>query len=239
METEKSVDKMETEKSVDKKKKRKKIDSRAVLRAVVLIFLFIGFVGVIPLLVALSYSFGRTLMAKMFGVPLILLLFLLFCLILWIRYLRAIFKRRKMLKQLKRICEAKGYSLECHRLYRSVLLPREEPEITIQTGKELIECKLLCALSRKTPIFISSDGAASVAHIFWIGSRELFRHLVNVRYSFGEGDKKIFLIVPIPREVFQKIGNDFRPVFSGDRINDCAVYHTSTFLDALKLDSLD
>ena len=230
---------MGKKKNVEKKKKRKKIDSRTVLLGIVRVFLLIGFIGVIPYIVMLSYSFGKTLFAKMFGIPLILILIMFYGLILWIRYLRAVLKRRKLLKGLKKICEEKQYSLYFKRVYRSVLFPREEPEITIKTGKEIIECKLLCALSRKTPIFISSDGAASVAHIFRIGSRELFRHLVTTRYSFEEGDKKIFLIVPIPREVFQKIGNDFRPVFSGDRINDCAVYHTSTFLDALKLDSLD
>ena len=53
------------------------------------------------------------------------------------------------------------------------------------------------------------------------------------------GDKKILLIVPIPRELFQKNGDDFRPVFSGERINGCAVYHTSTFLYALETDDFD
>ena len=230
---------MGKKKNVEKKKKRKKIDSRTVLLGIVRVFLLIGFIGVIPYIVMLSYSFGKTLFAKMFGIPLILILIMLYGLILWIRYLRAVLKRRKLLKGLKKICEEKQYSLYFKRVYRSVLFPREEPEITIKTGKETIECKLLCAMSRKTPIYISADGEASVAHVFRLGSRELFRHLVTTRYSFEEGDKKIFLIVPIPREVFQKIGNDFRPVFSGDRINDCAVYHTSTFLDALKLDSLD
>ena len=69
--------------------------------------------------------------------------------------------------------------------------------------------------------------------------RELFRHLVTTRYSFEEGDKKILLIVPIPRELFQKNGDDFRPVFSRDRINGCTIYHTSTFLDDLALDALE
>ena len=230
---------MGKKKNVEKKKKRKKIDSRTVLLGIVRVFLLIGFIGVIPYIVMLSYSFGKTLFAKMFGIPLILILIMLYGLILWIRYLRAVLKRRKLLKGLKKICEEKQYSLYFKRVYRSVLFPREEPEITIKTGKETIECKLLCAMSRKTPIYISADGEASVAHVFRLGSRELFRHLVTTRYSFEEGDKKILLIVPIPRELFQKNGDDFRSVYSRDRINGCTIYHTSTFLDDLALDALD
>ena len=230
---------MKKQKDVEKKKKRKEIDSETVLRTIVRVFLLIGFLGVIPILVVLTYSFGKTLFAKMFGVPLILILIMLYGLILWIRYLRAVSKRRKLLKGLKKICEEKKYSLYFKRVYRSVLFPREEPEITIKTGKETIECKLLCAMSRKTPIYISADGEASVAHVFRLGSRELFRHLVTTRYSFEEGDKKILLIVPVPRDVYGTLGNDYYSVFSGDRIEDRAFYHMTTFLDALELDTLE
>ena len=176
---------------------------------------------------------------RLIGIPIFVILVLLGPVIYLILYFRAVSIRRKMMKRLTKICDDKGYSLECERPYRSLLFPRAEPEITIRTGKETIECKLLCALSRRTPLYLSPDGEAIVEHRFRLGRRTLLRHLVCTRYAFGEGDKKILLIVPVPRNVYRTLGDDYYSVFSGDRIEDRSFYHMTTFLDALELDTLE
>ena len=224
--------------SVSQKERSKKTRVRDVLKAIGgRVVLYIIFSYMAPVLAALYYTLYKIL--GLISVPFLVFLLSIYPLILLIRYLRAISKRRKMLKKLKRICENKGYSLDTRRPYRSILFPHAEPEITIRTENETIECKLLCALSRGTPIFLTPDGEANVVHTVRFRGRTLFRHYVCTRYSFGEGDRKILLIVPIPRDVFRTGVGRPEPTFSGDRVGDSAVYRTTSFLDALEADDFD
>ena len=228
----------EKRKNVDQKERNRTIGAKDVFRSLggrVLLFIVLAFLT--PTFGAILYTLVKIL--GLFGIPFIVFLLLLYPLILLIRFLRAVSKRKKILKKLKRICDGKGYSLDCKEPYRSILFSRAEPEITIRTGKETIECKLLCALSKKTPLFLFPDGEASVVHTFRIGKWTPFRYTFNARYEFGEGDRKILLVVPIPRDVYGKGDAGFYSLYSGDRFNGCTVYRASSFLGALEEDDFE
>lgn len=223
---------------ISQKERNKKIRVRDVLKSVVgRIYLWTFFAVLTPFFGALLYSFVKIL--GLLSVPLLVFLFLIYPLILLIRYLRAVAKRRKMLKKLKCVCDEKEYSFYCEKPYRSILFPCMEPEIIIKTGKETIECKLLCALSRKTPIFLSPDGEATVVHSFRIGKWTLFRHYVNTRYRFGQCDRKIMIPVPTPRDVYAKTETGFHIVCSGERYDGYTLYVASSFVDDLRTNDLD
>ena len=166
-------------------------------------------------------------------------LVLLFSAIFLTQYLRAVSEREKMLKDLKRVCDEKGYVVECESPYRSILFSHQAPEITIRTGKEIIECKLLCTISKRTPIILFQNGEATVVHGVRIGDRTIFRRFVNTRYEFGECDKKFLIQIPVTGEVCRENDVGFETLYPGDRFNGCTLYGASSFVDDLRTDDLD
>ena len=166
-------------------------------------------------------------------------LVLLYFVIFLTQYLRAVSERKKMLKGLKRVCDEKGYTLVCESPYRSLLFSHPAPEITVRTGKEIIECKLLFTQSKRTPIVLFQNGEATVIHGVRIGDRTVFRRFVNSRVEFGECDKKFLIQIPVTGEVCGESDVGFDTIYPGDKYNDCTLYGASSFVDDLRTDDLD
>lgn len=166
-------------------------------------------------------------------------LVLLYSVIFLTQYLRAVSERKKMLKGLKRVCDDKGYTLVCESPYRSLLFPHPAPEITVKTGTETIECKLLFTQSKRTPIVLFQNGEATVIHGVRIGDRTVFRRFVNSRFEFGECDKKFLIQIPVTGEVCKENDVGFETFYPGDKFNGCTLYGASSFVDDLRTDDLD
>lgn len=208
----------------------KSILKRLILFAVIAAFL--------PVVLGLAYSFLRVLTLFWSVAFFVTLGVLIACLTLF-RYFRAIFKRKKLLKRLQKLCEEKQYSLYFERVYRSILFPNDEPEITIKTGKETYVCKLLSTRSKRTPLYIRQDGEAVADHRFKIGRVVLFHHMVSTRYAFEAEGKKFLILVPAPVFVYGTDGGRRSDLYDSARVGDYTIFSSAAFLHALDLDALD
>ena len=214
---------------------KKKIHPIEILKAVgVRIVLFsLGAIAT-PAVVGTAYSIFHIFFSLIWSIaiPIVLLSLLLF--LFFFRYFRAFSKRKKMMQKLKQICEEKQYSFSQCKVFRSVLFSHPGPEITIRTENNIYECKLLCSLSRKTPMFLSPNGEAAIVHSIKIGRISLF-HFTNItQYSFQSNNIKILILVPISRDVYETNGNRPFQLDEGYKIKDYAVYSSSAFLNALE-----
>lgn len=227
----------EEKRIVSSKERSKKIQAKSVLKAIcgrMIICLCAAFMA--PTIGALLYTIFQVF--TLFSISFIIALLSLIPLVFVIRLLRAIKIRKKMMKRMNQICQEKQFTIECQKVYRSILFANAKPEIIIRTGKTTIECKLLCALSPKTPILLSPTGEAYVVHSFKIGKFTLFKYMINTNYSFESNNKKVLILVPISRDVYGKSTNGMNAMFSGDKINDYSIYRSSSFLDALMDDDI-
>lgn len=218
---------------------REKTSLRGILKAVgsrIAIFL-VGAIALPPVLgLVISYL---QLLTLFWNVTFFVTLGSLILVLVLFRYLRAVSKRKKLLKRLKKLCEEKQYSLYSERVYRSILFPNEEPEITIKTGKEIYACKLLSTRSKKTPLYLLESGEAVADHSFRIGRFTLFRHLVATRYAFEASGKKFLILVPTTSHVYGRDGERRFSLYAADRVGEYAVYPSTAFLNALDMDALD
>lgn len=83
------------------------------------------------------------------------------------RYTRALHIRRKFLKQLRRLCSKKGFTLsEIDRPYRSVFRNKGEQSFTLEANGRRYACKLIAAVTYGTTMILSEDGTATIEHSF-------------------------------------------------------------------------
>ena len=218
---------------------REKTSLRGILKAVgsrIAIFL-VGAIALPPVLgLVISYL---QLLTLFWNVAFFVTLGVLIACLTLFRFFRAIFKRKKLLKRLQKLCEEKQYSLFFERVYRSILFPNDEPEITIKTGKESYVCKLLSTRSKRTPLYILQDGEAVADHRFKIGRVVLFHHLVSTRYAFEAEGKKFLILVPAPVFVYGTDGGRRSDLYDSARVGDYTIFSSAAFLHALDLDALD
>lgn len=152
-------------------------------------------------------------------------------------YFRAVFKRRKMLKRLKRICKEKQYTITCKRVYRSILFPNREPEIRFRTEKATFACKLIVSFSKNAQLHLSFAGESDGETKFVIGRSTLVYRAARI--SFEPGEKRVLILVPAPTFVYGKDGNLSRQLYPADMIGGCTIYGSTDFLNALDRDVLE
>ena len=170
----------------------------------------------------------------------VIVFFVVLCASLFvIRYLNAILKRRRLLRELKKICEEKGFYLSKVKSgYTSIFrLPRDS-SFTVSHGKETYECKLLCGVRKGSPMYLFGNGQGQVIHTFRIRRVELFHFVTSFRYGFESQHKKIIIINPIPQSVYRSGEGRAKEIDVGEIIGDYYIYNATGFLNALERDCL-
>ncbi len=156
---------------------------------------------------------------------------------LW--YTKALFKRRKLLHELKKICDEKGFYLSKVRSgYLSIFrLPRDS-SFTVDCGDNTYECKLISGIRKISPMYLFGNGQGQVIHTFRIRRVELFHFVTSFQYGFESQHKKIVIISPIPQVVYR--AGEGRPteIDVGEIVGDYHVYNATGFLNALERDCL-
>ncbi len=207
----------------------------------ILVLYCIGGLGlflVVPILVSL-WNILRALGALRWWLP----LFLIGGIILgfWLFHiLRALRFRRRLLKQLRALCRAYGFSMEKpRRLYLSVLRHGAGPNLRLRANGKCYDIKLFGAIRRHWDLFFDEHGTVRCVHALRFRRVEFLRFTTEYDFSFQSDCEKICLVVPVPKVIYA--GNDrwHRPIDTGMAVGDYRVFSTTGLVNALKRDCVE
>ncbi|MBR6768238.1 MAG: hypothetical protein IKM34_01980 [Clostridia bacterium] len=125
----------------------------------------------------------------------------------WIlRYIRAIRIRSKFIHSLKSTCQKNRYKLsKIQKPYRSLFFITDGISFSIKdkNGKQY-DCKLLHSIKRTAPMFLHSDGFATLVSPINFFKAELGYRVKTVPYSFESNNSKCVIVCPIPRAFYAR-----------------------------------
>ncbi len=151
-------------------------------------------------------------------------------------YLRAILKRRKCIKELRRICREKGYALsDIKDPYRSVFKICEGESFKVSMGNKCYSCKLIGSRSSLDPIALYPNGT-----LVFLEKNPLKVTTTIYKFAYDSEHPRILIINPTPKHVYasQKESRLVK-IDNGDRVGKYKFYTATAFLRALELDVLD
>ncbi len=164
---------------------------------------------------------------------------LLVVIIYVIPLIKGMSKRRKFMKELKKVCDEKGFQLSpIVHAYRSFFAPCIEANFSITRAGKEYKCAFVSTLHRSTWLCFTSDTDAYFRHR--IGTKE-HHFTVNHHIEYGirgEG-KKCIIVSPMPKHIFAESDGSSREILPGDRIWCYTVYNMSGFINAIDRDCLD
>ncbi len=123
-----------------------------------------------------------------------------------LRYIRAIRIRSKFIRSLKSTCQKNRYKLsKIQKPYRSLFFITDGISFSIKApdGKQY-DCKLLHSIKRTAPMFLHSDGFATLVSPINFFKAELGYRVKTVPYSFESNNQKCVIVCPIPRAFYAR-----------------------------------
>ena len=193
--------------------------------------------GAYMLPVGLSILF--TLLNVLTGTAILLVPVVLLVSFVVIWYAKALLKRKKLLQELKKICDDKGFYLsKVKRGYLSIFRLSRESSFTVERSGKTYECKLLCGVRKASPMYLFGNGQGQIIHTFHLRRIELFHFVTSFRYGFESNHKKIVIINPIPKTVYRSGEGRPSEIDVGEVVGDYHIYNATGFLNALERDCL-
>lgn len=179
-------------------------------------------------------SIGKVLL-ELVTVELVVAVFVLIvCLILAI-ILRAYNKRKKCIKELKKVCDENKYVLsEIHAPYSSVFKLCEGENFRVIVKDKVYSCKFIGVRNKYIPLIIHENGALE----FVYSTRILNLH-TRKTYCYESEHKKILIVNPTPKFVYTFRDGKTVGIDNGENIGDYKFYTASAFLRALEFNALD
>lgn len=203
-------------------------------------------------LAAFAYSTGTVMLmllspvfAALFhleiGIPVGIAVVLLTAVTLFFNYGRALRLRRRLVKRLLALCDAKGFAISpIKHPYLSLFRLVDGPSFTVVAHGKTYTCKFLSAAkSKKTELHFHKDGACRFVRIFYFRRRvELFRLQTDFHFDFEEEGKKLLIIDPMPRTFLVDMGKSVH-LTTGDKVWSYKIFSAGGFLGNLERDCLD
>lgn len=236
---------------------RLKIIPKLIFKALGIIFLYIFFFTYVPMFfIAMFGGIGMLLYLGNYIAILIIILSVaaLLAIIVFFRAMRSLSKRKKLIKELKRVCKESEYNLsEIKRPYASLFRHRRECNFTLEKNGKKFSCHFIGSYWQRAPLYFISDKEAYFFHR--IGTKALHVDLLSrFTYDFdGEGDK-LLILNPVPKRSFasmdeyidtqshdllrgrlrgKKQPKSSRELAPGDKIWGYVIYNTTSFTNAI------
>lgn len=160
--------------------------------------------------------------------------------VLALRCIRAIKIRKKLLKNLRNLCEEKNFELsEIKNPYSFIFFPRAGENFTVTAHGKTYTCKLLGSRSRGARIVFDSEGNAVFVYMLKFRKVELLRYTRRTDYSFESENDKILIVCPAPLALFVGEGGKTRQIDIGEAFWGYKVYNSTGFLRSLELDCIE
>ena len=150
-------------------------------------------------------------------------------------YIRAIIKCKKFMKSLSEICKCDGYSTSTLPKPCSIMRKASvEIDFSVVSPKATYDCKIISGAFRNSPIVFSDKGNGLRQITFRAFRAELFHIMTKFEYGFESENKKILIVLPMPRNIYASVaGSPPRHADNGERIGEYTLYSASAFLNML------
>ena len=165
--------------------------------------------------------------------------------------LRAIFKRRRLLRGIRRVCEARHYELSRIRTpYLSLLRVRSGADFSVKMGEVTYDCKLLTNYSLPLMRF---DYEGTVELTMPLKLRGRFSRFAiprqhdvgislvkrKITYEFESDNPKVLVLCPVPAHTLIISPTGGSELDTGAHIGAYRLFNTTGFLGALERNCLD
>lgn len=170
------------------------------------------------------------------------LLFIVFIVVIPALYRQtgSILKRKKFIKNLKKVCAEHRCSLsEIKRPYRSLFKLTHGYDFDFELNGTKYACKLLYTKHRLRPITFFDNGMAAHENVIKVKKTELFRVRSWFEYDFSANAKKLLIINPIPKTVSASENGRISLIDNGDRVGEYKIYSATALVNAIDRNCLD
>ncbi len=148
---------------------------------------------------------------------------------------RAILKRRSFINKLKNYCENNSLYLSAiENPYHSIFKEQKTFNFTVEKNGIKYDCKFLSSILPGSPIILSDNGNYIKHTRLSFFNIQLFSRMKDYRFDFESENKKILIVIPIPKNVFVSIrGSKLAPADTGEKIGEYTLYSSNGFLNSL------
>ncbi len=174
---------------------------------------FVALPTVIMLIASLILTFGL-LSRQPWIIPVVAVIFVVPFVL---RNLGALSRRRRMYRYIKKRLLLSGYKLtDISYPVISAISPRAGATFTMTKDGKSYAVKLISPKVRRFPMFINSEGFATVKHTVSFLKITLFHVMTDIDYSFASDEKRIVVLAPAPRRVYINWGRTDTAYDDGD-----------------------
>lgn len=214
---------------------KKKYTASCVLLAVAYFICPTAIIAALPLIYSLFF-----LVPELMRIEIILPIVLLISFIVSYRYLRAYLKRRSLLKELKKICSERQYTLSQIRdPYRSLFFDFEGESFSVTVNSKTYSCKLLSGAKKYTPLVIHPNARLEFVHNIRFLKFIIYSYSTLVNIDYRSDHRKILIVNPTPKFVFTPRKGKASPIDNAEVIGEFKFYTATAFLRALEMDVLE
>jgi len=174
------------------------------------------------------------------------ILIIFFSILYTFRFIRAFFMRRKLIKQIKRICKDRKHRLLIHRSpLASLFRLSKKTDLSVDVGSEIYHVKFITALSHKKIYhFVDRHNYITYLKIYFAlpfaakADESLlfskFRRFKTDMCNLGEKEKYVLLFNPVPNDItyIDQTGTS-RVAGNGTVIDGLHVYNAKGFCELI------
>ncbi|MBO5897895.1 MAG: hypothetical protein J6R04_02675 [Clostridia bacterium] len=167
-------------------------------------------------------------------------------------YIRALFKRRRLIRGLRRVCRECGYELSPIRQpYWGLIRHKAGADFSVKVGDKQYDCRLLSAVLPGGKMLFDYEGSVTVHHyirFFWAAQRmhvatqhtfEQSTFSSTAEYAFDSDHQKLLIVCPTAPQTLIVGPKGGTPLDTGAHIGEYRMFNTTGFLGALERDCLD
>ena len=150
-------------------------------------------------------------------------------------YIRAMLKCRKFVKALNKFCSTDDRRLSViHKPSTAIFKFTDGIDFSISTKRATYDCKIISGAFRNSPIVFSDKGNLLRQITFKVFNAELFHFMSKVDYDFESENKKVIVVLPMPRTIYASVmESPPRLADNGEKVGKYTVYSASGFLNML------
>ncbi|MBR6681554.1 MAG: hypothetical protein IKL40_01060 [Clostridia bacterium] len=222
------------------KTKSKKGKDRQIVKSVITVVIVYGCSSIaIPWFLPLIVTFWNLGGIKLFGGAVLVLLVLALITIM-LYYIRALLKRRTFIKKLKKYCFANSvYISDIKKPYLSLFVSQDGFDFTLEKNSTKYDCKFIAGIFPGSPIVLTDKGDGLKQDTVRLFRVELFSFSTKFDFGYESENKKILILLPIPRKFFVSVNEaPPHPADVGEKAGKYIVYNSTGFLNALERGTL-
>ncbi len=158
------------------------------------------------------------------------------------RYAKALLSRRKFLRELRGTCREFGFELsEIKKPFLSAVRMTAGESFRVTARGRTYVCKLIGVPKKGDPLTVYDDGTCIITHSVRFRRKPVFHFTKSYDLSIdaAEGERKIFIFNPVPALLLARRGGYEAPIDVGESVGAYKIYTGTSFINALRRDTLD